>query len=74
MPLFQLAGSAAQLPARQLPAKLAAVLHAAQARTIDLFRILDSNADGVVTRKELATALGKLGAWRGHIPSEHRWN
>ena len=47
--------------ASSIPERLAAMLQHHHTRVIDLFRALDKNADGEVTRPELADALDQLG-------------
>ena len=47
--------------ASTIPQQLAALLQQHHTRVIDLFRALDKNADGEVTRPELADALLQLG-------------
>jgi hypothetical protein len=44
-----------------LPELLSSLLHQSKARVMDLFRALDKNGDGQVTRAELAKALKDLG-------------
>eukprot|EP00966_Prymnesium_polylepis_P242115 5599218-Prymnesium_polylepis.2 len=64
MPLFVGTDGKQQLqqtPAERLSGRLAALLTASRSRTMDLFRLLDKNSDGMVTRQELAGALAKLG-------------
>ena len=51
----------AGMPAASLPRGLAATLRANHARVLDLFRALDADADGMVSRDELAATLGRLG-------------
>ena len=48
-------------PAHAVPQQLAALLQHHHTRVIDLFRALDKNADGEVTRDELESALASLG-------------
>lgn len=68
MPLFLGEEGRARLqatPTSRLPIRLATLLSASHSRTIDLFRLLDKNADGMVTRQELGSALAKLGVQSG---------
>ena len=51
----------ASMPPANLPRGLAATLRANHARVLDLFRALDADADGMVSRGELASTLGRLG-------------
>lgn len=46
---------------RSLPAALAATLRANRTRTIDLFRVMDMNLDGVVSKDELGKMLENIG-------------
>ena len=48
-------------PASDIPVRLAALLQQHHTRVIDLFRALDKNADGQVTKDELESALASLG-------------
>ena len=48
-------------PASSLPKRLSSLLQQNHTRVIDLFRSLDKNGDGEVTRSELAKALSDLG-------------
>ena len=48
-------------PASSLPQRLSSLLKQNHTRVIDLFRSLDKNGDGEVTRPELAKALSDLG-------------
>ena len=63
MPLSVGQGEARALqgtPASRLPHRLAELLVSTHSRIIDLFRLLDRNLDGAVTKQELATALDSL--------------
>ena len=53
-------------PTESLPQRLAALLQHHHTRVIDLFRALDKNSDGSVTRAELAESLEKLGINASH--------
>ena len=66
MPLFAPLSQSERRSLRAAPAastmqQLAALLQLHHVRVIDLFRALDKNADGQVTRQELAEALRSLG-------------
>jgi hypothetical protein len=66
MPLFAPLSAAEKkslraAPALTLPQRLASMLQLHHTRVIDLFRALDKNEDGEVTKPELAEALRSLG-------------
>ena len=64
MPLYVSPAQSARLRrtgAAGLPFRLAATLRKNHSRIIDLFRAFDQNADGTITRAELARALSGIG-------------